>query len=345
MKPLKHLRSSSVLHDIVVPTKRPRRLRRSEAIRKLVAEHAVSVNDLIEPLFVVSGKGVRKEIASMPGIYQQSVDCAVEDAKTAFALGIPAVILFGIPAHKDEHASALADPNGVIQQAITAIKQAVSQLLVIADLCACEYTSHGHCGILDDDGTVDNDETLALLADGAVSYARCGVDIVAPSDMMDGRVAAIRHALDADGHRNTAILSYAVKYASGFYGPFREAAESVPAFGDRRSHQMDPANVREAIKAVLLDVEQGADMVMVKPGLPYLDVLTRVRAAVNVPVAAYSVSGEYAMIKAAAHNGWLDEERVVDEMLLGFKRAGADLIITYFARSFARRHAAPSKNR
>jgi porphobilinogen synthase len=233
----------------------------------------------------------------------------------------------------------------VTQQAITAIKQAVPQLVVVADLCACEYTSHGHCGILSDDGTVDNDETLALLADGAVSYARCGVDIVAPSDMMDGRVAAIRYALDADGHRNTAILSYAVKYASGFYGPFREAAESAPAFGDRRSHQMDPANVREAIKAVLLDVEQGADMVMVKPGLPYLDVLTRVRAAVNVPVAVYSVSGEYAMIKAAAHNGWLDEERVVDEMLLGFKRAGADLIITYFARSFARRHAPHSESR
>jgi porphobilinogen synthase len=343
MKSLKSVKApaptQTIEPDVPVPTKRPRRLRRNAAMRKLVAEHRVSVDDLIEPLFVVSGSGVRREIPSMPGVYQQSVDRIAEDAQAAAALGIPAVLLFGIPPSKDERASGLTDPDGVVQQAITAIKRAAPDLVVITDLCACEYTSHGHCGIVGADGVVDNDRTLALLAAGALSYARCGVDMVAPSDMMDGRVAAIRQVLDAHGHHDTAIMSYAVKYASAFYGPFREAAESAPAFGDRRSHQMDPPNVREAIKEALLDVEEGADLVMVKPALPYLDVLWRVREAVDVPVAVYSVSGEYAMIKAAAHKGWLDEEAVVDEMLVGMRRAGADMIVTYFARSFAQRQA------
>jgi porphobilinogen synthase len=339
MKPLKSVTPAVPGHDagidIPLPTKRPRRLRRNAAMRRLVAEHKVSVDDLIEPMFVVPGAGVRKEIESMPGVYHQSVERIAQDAQAAASVGIPAVLLFGLPPFKDDRASALADPNGVVQQAIAAIKKAAPELLVIADLCACEYTSHGHCGILTRDGVVDNDRTLELLAEGALSYARCGVDIVAPSDMMDGRVAAIRHALDTQGYTDVAILSYAVKYASAFFGPFREAADSAPAFGDRRSHQMDPPNVREAIKEALLDVEEGADMVMVKPALPYLDVLTRVRDAVNVPVGAYSVSGEYSMIKAAARNGWLDESRVVEEMLVGFKRAGADVIVTYFARDFA----------
>lgn len=331
--------------EIPVPTKRPRRLRRSEAVRRLVAEHRVTVDDLIEPLFAVPGSGVRQEISAMPGVYHQSVDRIAQDAKAAAALGIPAVLLFGIPSHKDEHASELADPQGVVQKAIAAIKRAAPSLMVIADLCACEYTSHGHCGVLTPDGAVDNDRTLALLARGALSYARAGVDFVAPSDMMDGRVRALRHALDGDGFTNTGILSYAVKYASAWYGPFREAADSTPAFGDRRGHQMDPANVREAIKEALLDVEEGADMIMVKPALPYLDVLWRVREAVDVPVAVYSVSGEYAMIKAAARNGWLEENRVVDELLLSCKRAGADCIVTYFARSFAQRSGASDRQR
>ena len=342
MKPFRSVKPFVPAHsgvDVPKPAKRPRRLRSSEAMRRLVAEHHVLTSDLIEPLFIVSGSRVRTEIPSMPGVFQQSVDHAVEEAKEAEALGIPAVLLFGIPPHKDEHASALADPDGVIQQAILAIKKAAPGLLVIADLCACEYTSHGHCGILDGRGAVDNDRTLELLAEGALSYARCGVDIVAPSDMMDGRVAAIRHALDAEGHTGVAILSYAVKYASAFYGPFRDAAESAPAFGDRRGHQMDPPNAREAVKEALLDVDEGADIVMVKPALAYLDVISSLRAAVNVPVFAYSVSGEYAMVKAAARSGWLDEPGVVDEMLLACKRAGADAIVTYFARSFARRHA------
>ena len=324
--------------DLPLPTKRPRRIRRSETLRRLVAEHRVTVDDLIQPLFVVPGKKVRQEVSSMPGVYQQSVDHAIEHAKAVGALGIPAVMLFGIPEHKDEEATSLYDPSGEVQRAIEGIKRAVPELIVMADLCACEYTSHGHCGILDPNGMVDNDRTLALLAQGALSYAQSGVDVVAPSDMMDGRVRAIRHRLDAEGFSHIAILSYAVKYASAFYGPFREAAEAAPAFGDRRNHQMDPPNVREAVKEALIDVEEGADMVMVKPGLPYLDVVWRVREAVPVPVAAYNVSGEYAMIKAAARNGWLDEANVVDEMLVSFKHAGADAIVTYFAHSFAQRH-------
>ena len=323
--------------DVPAPTVRPRRLRRTRALRELVAEHAVRIEDLIQPFFVVPGSGVRHPVTSMPGVFQQSVDRLVEDAERAADAGIRALILFGIPEHKDETAAELADPEGAVQRAIHEIKQTLPEMIVIADLCACEYTSHGHCGIVSADGTIDNDATLRLLAGGALSYAEAGVDIVAPSDMMDGRVRAIRHALDAAGHTDVAILSYAVKYASALYGPFREAAESAPAFGDRRTHQMDPPNAREAVREVLLDVEEGADMVMVKPGLGYLDVLYRVREAVRVPVAVYSVSGEYSMIKAAAANGWIDETRAVDELLVAFKRAGADLIVTYFARDVAER--------
>lgn len=324
-----------------LPLKRARRIRSSEPLRGLLAEHRVSVHDLIEPLIVVPGRAVRNEIASMPGVWRQSVDQLVEDAKAAADLGIPAVLLFGVPERKDEQATTLSDPAGPVQRAIESLKKALPDLIVIADLCACEYTSHGHCGIVDERGYLDNDRTLALLAQGALSYARAGVDVIAPSDMMDGRVAALRHALDVHGFSRTAILSYAVKYASAWYGPFREAVDSTPSFGDRRTHQMDPANVREGLKEALQDVEEGADMLIVKPGMPYLDVLWRVREAVNVPLAAYNVSGEYAMVKAGSAKGWLDEPRIVDEMLVGFKRAGADCIITYFARDFARRqHAA-----
>jgi porphobilinogen synthase len=312
-------------------------LRRNSALRGLVAEHAVRVEDLIEPMFVVPGSGIRSEIASMPGVYQQSVDRLVEDARAAQALGIPGVILFGIPAHKDEEASSLLDPNGPVQRAATALKRELPELLVITDLCACEYTSHGHCGLVDEAGEIDNDRTIALLAKGAVSLARAGADIVAPSDMMDGRVRAIRHALDAQGFQATAIMSYAVKYASAFYGPFREAANSTPAFGDRRTHQMDPPNAREAVREALLDVAEGADAVLVKPAMSYLDVVLRVREAVNVPVAVYNTSGEYSMMKAAAAKGWLDEARATDEVLVSCKRAGADVIITYAARAVATR--------
>ena len=325
--------------ELPVPTVRPRRLRATPAMRRLIAEHSVSVDDFVEPLFVVPGRGVRNEISSMPGIYQFSVDRAVEEAKAAASLGIPAVILFGLPPEKDEEASWLARDDGPVQQAIRAIKAAEPDLLVIADLCGCEYTAHGHCGLLNGDGVIDNDRTLALLARGALSYAHCGVDIGAPSDMMDGRVRAIRHALDAANHIDVAILSYAVKYASAFYGPFREAAGSTPAFGDRRTHQMDPPNAREAVKEAVLDVREGADAVMVKPAMAYLDIVERVRRAVNVPVAVFNVSGEYSMVKAAAARGWIDEVRAVDEMLVSFKRAGAAFVITYFARSAAARLA------
>ena len=324
---------------VPVPVERPRRLRRTKALRAMVAEHAVRVQDLVEPFFVVPGSGVRTEVGSMPGIYWQSVDRIAEDVKAAGSLGIPAVILFGIPEHKDDAASELADPNGPVQNAIRRIKRETPDVLVIADLCACEYTAHGHCGLLDGQGNIDNDRTLRLLADGALSYAEAGVDVVAPSDMMDGRVKAIRHELDAKGFTDTAILSYAVKYASAFYGPFREAAQSAPAFGDRRTHQMDPPNAREAVKEALLDVAEGADAVMVKPALGYLDVVLRVREAVNVPVAVYNVSGEYSMVKAAAARGWLDEPRAVDEILVSCNRAGADIIVTYFARTVASRLA------
>ena len=322
-----------------IPVIRPRRLRQTAAMRRLTAEHRVSASDLVLPLFVVPGEGVERDIASMPGVKQFSVDRTVEEARAIAALGIGAVILFGIPPEKDDDASWLARDDGPVQRAIRAIKSALPEMLVIADLCGCEYTSHGHCGLLTPDGEIDNDRSVALLARGALSYAQCGVDIVAPSDMMDGRVAAIRAALDRAGHTDTAIMSYAVKYASAFYGPFREAAGSTPAFGDRRTHQMDPPNAREAVKEALLDVAEGADIVLVKPALAYLDVVVRVRRAVNVPVAVYNVSGEYSMIKAAAARGWIDEERAVDELLVSCKRAGAGIIITYFAKSIAARLA------
>jgi porphobilinogen synthase len=317
------------------PAHRPRRLRRNELIRSLVRETDLGPGDLIYPLFVVPGKRVRQEIPSMPGQFNLSADEAVAEAQEARTDGVRAVILFGIPASKDDRASGAYDPHGVVQEAAGAIKKNVGDMLVVADVCLCEYTDHGHCGVVRGEEIL-NDPTLELLAKTAVSLAKAGADIVAPSDMMDGRVAAIRSALDAAGHDQVPILSYAAKYASGFYGPFREAAQSTPRFGDRRSHQMDPANVREAIKEVLLDIEEGADMVMVKPALPYLDVIHRVRQAVNVPVAAYHVSGEYAMLAAAARNGWIERDRVMLESLVSIRRAGADLIVTYFAKEAAR---------
>ena len=317
------------------PAQRPRRLRRTAAIRALVRETALSAGDLIHPMFVCPGKRTRQEISSMPGQFNLSVDEAVADAQEALSLGVPAVILFGIPPSKDAKASGAYDPHGIVQEATAAIRKDVEGMLVIADVCLCEYTDHGHCGVVQGEEIL-NDSTLELLAKTAVSQARAGADIVAPSDMMDGRVAAIRKGLDAAGFDQVPILSYAAKYASAFYGPFREAAQSTPKFGDRRSHQMDPANVREALKEVRLDIEEGADMVMVKPALPYLDVIHRVRQAVDVPVAAYHVSGEYAMLAAAAGNGWIDRERAVLESLVAIRRAGADLIVTYFAKEAAR---------
>lgn len=317
------------------PTQRPRRLRRTEILRRFVRETRFTVDSFIYPMFVCPGSGVKKEIGSMPGCYQQSVDKLLEDCREVESLGIPAVILFGIPERKDEVGSEATKPGGVVQRAVEAIRKANLKLLVITDVCLCEYTSHGHCGVVKD-GVVLNDPTVAILAEEALSHARAGADIVAPSDMMDGRVGAIRRKLDENGFEDIAILSYAAKYCSGFYGPFREAAESAPKFGDRRSYQMDPANAREALREVLLDLEEGADMVMVKPALPYLDVVRLVREHVQVPVAAYNVSGEYSMVKAAVRNGWLDEQRVVLELLTGIKRAGADLILTYHAKDAAR---------
>ena len=317
------------------PIDRPRRLRRTERIRGLVRETTLSPGDLVYPMFVGPGRGVRQEIRSMPGQFNLSVDTAVAEAQEAAALGVPAVILFGIPAVKDARATGAWSEEGIVQQATRAIKKAVPDIMVITDVCLCEYTDHGHCGVVEGDAIL-NDPTLDLLAKTAVTQAQAGADIVAPSDMMDGRVAAIRLALDAAGLADTPILSYAVKYASGFYGPFREAAQSTPQFGDRRSHQMDPANVLEALREVDLDIEEGADMVMVKPALPYLDVIRRVRERVQVPVAAYHVSGEYAMIEAAARNGWIDRDRVMLESLVAIRRAGADFILTYYAKDAAR---------
>jgi porphobilinogen synthase len=317
------------------PTHRPRRLRRSEALRSLVRETRLTTANLIYPMFVCPGTKVRREVSSMPGVYQQSVDQIVEEAREVESLGIPGTILFGLPETKDPRAASSLDAQGVVQQAIEAIRKAKLKLLVITDVCLCEYTDHGHCGIVED-GEVLNDATLEILAQQALSHARAGADIIAPSDMMDGRVAAIRKMLDANKFENIAILSYAAKYCSGFYGPFREAAQSAPQFGDRRSYQMDPANTREALKEVKLDLEEGADMVMVKPALAYLDVISRVRDQFDVPVAAYNVSGEYSMVKAAAQNGWLDEKRVVLEILTGIQRAGADILLTYHAKDVAR---------
>ena len=317
------------------PMRRPRRLRRSETIRRMVRETVLQVDDLIMPLFVVHGRGIRREIPPMPGNYQLSVDQLTREVKEIAALRIPAVLLFGIPERKDAHGSQAYAKDGIIQQAVRAIKDSVSDLLVITDTCLCEYTSHGHCGVVEE-GVVTNDPTLELLAKTAVAQAEAGADIVAPSDMMDGRVGAIREALSSSGFEEVAIMSYAAKYASGFYGPFRMAAESAPQFGDRQSYQMDPANAAEALREVAMDLEEGADIIMVKPALAYLDILWRVRTEFDVPVAAYNVSGEFAMVKAAARLGWLEEEQVMWEILTAIKRAGADLILTYFAKDAAR---------
>ncbi|HVD44200.1 MAG TPA: porphobilinogen synthase [Rubrobacter sp.] len=319
------------------PQQRLRRTRRTAGLRDLVRETWLSPRDFVYPIFVTAGEDVKNAIASMPGIFQLSINHAVAEALRAYELGIPAVLLFGIPDHKDEAATGAYDPEGIVQLATRAIKDAVPDLLVITDVCLCEYTSHGHCGVVEKEtGEVLNDVSLELLARTAASQAEAGADIVAPSDMMDGRVAAVRAELDNEGFENTPIMAYAAKYASAFYGPFRDAADSAPQFGDRRSYQMDPANAREALVETALDVEEGADIVMVKPALPYLDVLRRVRETTDLPVAAYNVSGEYAMVKAAAQNGWLDEERAVIEALTGIKRAGADIIITYYAPDVAR---------
>ncbi|MEW6272406.1 MAG: porphobilinogen synthase [Thermodesulfobacteriota bacterium] len=318
------------------PTVRPRRLRTSDRLRRLVREARLAPEQLVLPLFVIPGRGKAVDVPSMPGVKQWSVDRVGEEAGRAFDAGVRSVILFGIPEGKDARGSDAWRDDGIVQQALGVLRRDLPELTLITDVCLCEYTDHGHCGVLEGE-TVANDPTLELLAREAVSHARAGADVVAPSDMMDGRVGAIRSALDAAGFASVPILSYAVKYASGLYGPFRDAAQSTPAFGDRRSYQMDPANGREALRELALDLEEGADMVMVKPAMTNLDVIAAVRAACHVPVAAYQVSGEYAMIKAAAANGWVDEARVVDETLTAIRRAGADLILTYFAASAARR--------
>ena len=317
------------------PHERPRRTRQSDAWRRMVRETRLTPDALIYPLFVVPGRAVRHAVESMPGIFQLSVDEAVKDAKAAAAAGVPAVLLFAAPAHKDAKASSATDPKGLAAQAISAIKGACPNLIVWADVCLCGATDHGHCGHVLEGGAIDNDSSIKTLAEVALNYARAGADAVAPSDMMDGRVAAIRARLDEAGLTSTPIVSYAAKFASSFYGPFREAAESAPAFGDRRSYQMDPANAREALREVLLDVGEGADLVMVKPAGPYLDVIRQVRDAVRVPVVAYQVSGEFSLIKAAAARGWIDERAAVLETLTGIRRAGADLIISYFAPEVA----------
>ena len=324
--------SSSARLDL---TRRPRRLRRTAAMRALVRETRLSPENFIYPLFVRSGEGVRREIASMPGVFQLSVDELVREAAAAKAEGVPGVLLFGLPDAKDESGTGAYDPEGPVQAAVRALKKEVPGLLVVTDVCLCEYTSHGHCGILVDED-VANDVTVEQLVRASLSHAAAGADVVAPSDMMDGRVGAIREALDEAGFAQTAIMSYAAKYCSAFYGPFRDAADSAPAFGDRRSHQMDPANIEEALREVELDIEEGADIVMVKPALAYLDVIARVKAEFGLPTAAYHVSGEYAMLKAAARNGWIDEPRAMLETLTSIRRAGADIIITYYARDAAR---------
>ena len=317
------------------PAQRPRRLRRNELLRGLVRETRLSAAGFVYPLFVCPGANVRNEVGSMPGVFQQSADQIVEECREIEQLGIPAVILFGLPESKDPRGSSSLAAEGPVQRATAAIRRANLKLLVITDVCLCEYTDHGHCGVMEN-GEVANDATLTILAEQAVSHARAGADIVAPSDMMDGRVGAIRDSLDEHKFESVAILSYAAKYCSGFYGPFREAAQSAPQFGDRRSYQMDPANAREALKEVALDLEEGADMVMVKPAVPYLDIVRRVREMTPVPVGAYNVSGEYAMVKAAAQKGWIEEQRVVLEILTGIQRAGADFILTYHAKDAAR---------
>jgi porphobilinogen synthase len=317
------------------PTHRGRRLRRNEALRGLVRETRLSPAGMIYPMFVCPGQKVRQEVSSMPGMFQQSADQIVEECREVESLGIPGVILFGLPEKKDARGMSSIAADGVVQRAIEAIRKAKLKLLVITDVCLCEYTDHGHCGVIED-GEVANDATLDILAKQAVSHARAGADIVAPSDMMDGRVGVIREALDEHKFENTSILAYAAKYSSGFYGPFREAAQSTPQFGDRRGYQMDPANAREALREVKMDLDEGADIVMVKPALPYLDIIRRVRDEFDVPVAAYNVSGEYSMVKAAVQKGWLDEQRVVTEILTGIQRAGAEIILTYHAKDAAR---------
>jgi len=317
------------------PDYRPRRMRATETVRSFIRETTLSASDFIYPLFVKPGSGCKDPIASMPGVFQFSLDMLPAELDELAALGIRSIILFGLPAHKDEVGSEAYDDHGIVQEAIRAIKAHMPQMHVVTDVCLCEYTSHGHCGVLDETGYVRNDETLELLAAEAVSHARAGADMVAPSDMMDGHIAALRHALDAAGFVNVPIMAYSVKYASGYYGPFRDAADSAPSFGDRRAYQMDPANVEEAIREARLDVEEGADLLMVKPALAYLDVLRAVREEFHYPTVAYNVSGEYAMVKAAAANGWIDEKRIVLESLTCMKRAGACAIITYHAKEAA----------
>lgn len=317
------------------PTYRMRRLRRTPALRRMLRETTLAPDDLIYPLFVTHGEKVRTPISSMPGCAQLSIGNLLAEVREAKDLGIPAVLLFGIPTHKDAAATSAYDSEGIVQMAVKAIKDDMPEMVVVTDVCLCEYTDHGHCGVVQD-GEVLNDVTLELLAKMALTHAEAGADIVAPSDMMDGRVAAIRNALDEDNFTDTVIMAYSAKFASAFYGPFREAAESAPAFGDRLSYQMDPANGEEAVREALLDIEEGADIIMVKPALPFLDVIYAVKQETKFPLAAYNVSGEYAMIKAAAANGWLDEERVVMEAITGIKRAGADLIITYHAKDIVR---------
>ncbi len=316
------------------PSYRMRRLRRTPAIRDLVRETKLQLDDLVYPLFVIAGENIKNPISSMPGCYQLSIGNVLPEVREVVKLGIKAILLFGIPAHKDPAATGAYDSEGVVQMAIRAIKDEFPELVIITDVCLCEYTDHGHCGVVQE-GEVLNDVTLELLAKMAVTHAECGADMVAPSDMMDGRVAAIRNALDDEGLTDTILLSYSSKFASAFYGPFREAAESAPAFGDRKTYQMDPANLEEAVRESLLDIEEGADMIMVKPAIPFLDVIHAVKQETKFPLAAYNVSGEYAMIKAAAANGWLDEQRAVLEAITGIKRAGADLIITYHAKDLA----------
>ena len=317
------------------PLYRPRRLRESPLVRKMVRETALKTDDLVYPLFTLHGRGVREPIASMPGQFRLSIDELLKECKDAASMGIQAVLLFGIPQEKDARGSEAYAEDGIIQQAVRAVKETIPDLLVITDVCLCEYTSHGHCGVVED-GRVRNDPTLELISRTALSHVEAGADMVAPSDMMDGRVAAIREVLDESGYQEAPIMAYSAKYASAFYGPFRDAAGSAPQFGDRRAYQMDPANAVEAMREVALDVDEGADIVMVKPALAYLDIISRVKTEFGLPVAAYSVSGEYAMIRAAGQLGWIDEERVMVEALTGIRRAGADIIITYFAKDLAR---------
>ncbi|OKH17592.1 porphobilinogen synthase [[Limnothrix rosea] IAM M-220] len=321
------------------PSMRPRRLRQSDSLRRMVRETTLTANDMIYPLFAVPGESFAKEVSSMPGVYQLSIDKIVDEAKEVWELGIPAVILFGIPTDKDVEATGAWHDCGIVQKAATAIKEAIPEMTVVADTCLCEYTPHGHCGYLetgDLTGRVLNDPTLELLKKTAISQAKAGADIIAPSGMMDGFVAAIREGLDGAGFQDIPIMAYSAKYSSGYYGPFRDAAESAPQFGDRRTYQMDPANSREALKEVELDIMEGADIVMVKPALSYMDIICRIKEMSNLPVAAYNVSGEYSMVKAAALNGWIDEKKVVLETLMSFKRAGADLILTYHAKDAVR---------